>query len=94
MVEASYWLIAIGLVVLIIWVLTREQKRLRERTSEEYEADLANAKQSMMRAGLFELDKFLGPQREKRAAVEYLKDEEQGQTRSGGKSDDADRLEK
>jgi len=94
MVEASYWLIAIALIVLILWLLTREQKRVRNRTAEEYEADLANAKQSMMKAGLLELDKFLGPQNAKRAAVEYLKDEEQGQTKAGGNDEDAHRLEK
>jgi hypothetical protein len=45
----------------------------------------------MLRAGMFELDKFVGNEREKRAAVEYIKDEEQGMTKTGGKDDDLDR---
>ena len=45
----------------------------------------------MLRAGLVELNKFYGEARQKRAAVEYLKDEEQGMTKTGGKDDDANR---
>jgi len=91
MVELSYWLIAIGLIGLMIWALVRENDRLKRRSSEEYEEDVANSKASMMRAGLLELDRFLGSTKQKTAAVEYLKDEEQGQTRTGGKDDDKER---
>jgi hypothetical protein len=38
-----------------------------------------------------ELDKFVGDVSGKRAAVEYIKDEEEGQTRWGGKSDEPER---
>jgi hypothetical protein len=47
----------------------------------------------MLRAGMLELDKFVGNTSAKRAAVEYLKDEEQGLTKSSGKADDKDRTE-
>ena len=63
--------------VLMIWALVRENTARRRRTVEEFERDVANAKQSMMRAGHARLDKFGGNEQNKRAAVEYLKDEEQ-----------------
>jgi hypothetical protein len=46
-----------------------------------------------MRAGMLELDKLAGNERNKRAAVEYLKDEKEGMTRTGSKGDDANRTE-
>jgi hypothetical protein len=88
MIELSYWLIAFGLIALMFWALFRENARLKRRTPEEYEADLANSKASLLRSGLVELDRFLGETKQKTAAVEYLKDEEQGQTKTGGKDDD------
>lgn len=88
MVELSYWLIALGVIALMFWALAREKTRLRRRSAEEYEADLANSKASLMRAGLVEMDRFLGETKQKTAAVEYLKDEEQGQTKAGGKGDE------
>jgi hypothetical protein len=45
----------------------------------------------MLRAGMLELDKFLVNEKEKRAAVEMIKDEQQGMTRAGGKGDGSDR---
>lgn len=91
MVELSYWLLAFALIALMVWALVREKDRLKRRTAEEYEAELANNKASMMRAGLVELDRFLGSTQQKTAAVEYLKDEEQGQTKTGGNDEDKDR---
>jgi hypothetical protein len=91
MQEAVPWLIVLGLIALMIWSLTHENKRQKRRTVEEYERDLANHRSSMMRAGMLELDKFVGNVNEKRAAVEYLKDEEQGATKTGSKGDDEDR---
>ena len=91
--EALAWLIPIAVIVLIFWTTSRESERRRRRSSQDYERDVAEARSSMLRAGMLELDKFAGNTTGKRAAVEYLKDEEQGQTKSGGKDDDADRTE-
>ena len=89
--ETIVWLVLLLLIALMFWSLIRESNRQRNRTVEEYERDLANSRQSMLRAGMLELDKFVGNEREKRTAVEYIKDEEQGMTKTGGKDDDVDR---
>jgi len=89
--EALPWLIILGLIALMIWSLTRENRKQRSRTAQEYEQDLVNHRNSMMRAGMLELDKFVGNVNEKRAAVEFLKDEERGMTKTGSKGDDKDR---
>lgn len=91
MQEAIIWLAVLALIGLGFWALARDNRRLRNRTPQEYERDLANTKSSLLRAGMLELNKFVGQEQQKRAAVEYLKDEEQGMTRTGGKGDDADR---
>jgi flagellar biosynthesis/type III secretory pathway M-ring protein FliF/YscJ len=87
------WLIVILLIGLIFWALVRDYDRRMQRSAQEYERELAEQKSSLMRAGLVELDKFVGDQKNKTAAVEYLKDEQQGQTKTGGKDDEADRTE-
>lgn len=89
--QAIGWLIALALVGLMIWAYSRENAQKRSRSSEEYERDIYAARDSMLRAGMLELDKFVGEAKGKRAAVEFLKDEEQGQTRTGSKGDDAER---
>ncbi|HEX8186195.1 MAG TPA: hypothetical protein VF747_15635 [Blastocatellia bacterium] len=89
--EAVIWLVVLLFIAGAFWSLVRESNRQRNRTVEEYERDLADSRQSMLRAGMLELDKFVGNEREKRAAVEYIKDEEHGMTKSGGKDDDAGR---
>ena len=91
MSDAIVWLAVLGAIALAFWVLARDQQRRRERTSEEYERDLADSRNSMLRAGMLELDKFLVSEKEKRAAVEMIKDEQQGMTKTGGKGDDLDR---
>lgn len=91
MQDAIVWLVVLLLIGVMFWSLAYENKKRRARTVEEYERDQANAKNSLLRAGLVELDKFVGESRQKRAAVEYLKDEEQGMTKTGGKDDDAER---
>jgi len=91
MQDAIIWLAVLALIGLGFWALARDNRRLRNRTPQEYERDLANTKSSLLRAGMLELNKFVGQEQQKRAAVEYLKDEEQGMTRTGGKGDDADR---
>jgi|KBSSwiStaDraftv2_1062776.scaffolds.fasta_scaffold559398_2 hypothetical protein len=91
--EAIAWLVVLALIGLALWSISRENERKRSRSSQEYEREVADARSSMLRAGMLELDKFAGNTNVKRAAVEYLKDEEQGQTKSGGKDDDKDRTE-
>jgi hypothetical protein len=85
------WLVVLGLFGLMIWAFTRENAQKRKRTAAEYERDIVDARESMMRAGMLELDKFVGEAKGKRAAVEYLKDQEEGQTKTGSKGDDKDR---
>jgi hypothetical protein len=89
--QILYWLIPLAFIALMLWSLIHERSRQRKRSSQEFERDLASARISMLRAGMLELDRFAGDARQKRAAVEYIKDEEQGMTKTGGKDDDADR---
>ncbi|MBI3653894.1 MAG: hypothetical protein HY231_22920 [Acidobacteria bacterium] len=89
--EAIGWVIVLAVVALMIWAFARASTRQRHRTAAEYERDIVGARESMLRAGMLELDKFVGEAKGKRAAVEYLKDEQQGQTKSGGKGDEAER---
>ena len=91
MMDALVWLAVLGLIALMFWALARDRERLKNRTAEEYERDLAESRNSMLRAGMLELDKFLVNEKEKRAAVEMIKDEEQGMTKTGSKSDEPDR---
>jgi hypothetical protein len=85
------WLVVLALFALGFWSLARDNERRRNRTAQDFERDLADTKNSLLRAGMLELDKFVGNEQQKRAAVEYLKDEEQGTTKSGGKDDQVDR---
>jgi len=93
MEQGITWIVVLLLISLGFWALFRENSRMKRRTVEEYERDVAEARQSLMQAGMLELDKFAGNEREKRAAVEYLKDEKEGMTRTGSKGDDANRTE-
>jgi hypothetical protein len=77
----------------MFWGLSRENERKRRRTAGEFEREVVDSRNSLMRAGMLDLDRFVGDISGKRAAVEYLKDEEQGQTKTGGKGDDAERTE-
>jgi hypothetical protein len=91
MANALTWIVVLLVIAGLFWSLVRESNRQRNRTVEEYERDLADTRSSLLRAGMIELDKFVGNEREKRAAVEYIKDENQGMTKAGGKDDDVDR---
>jgi hypothetical protein len=91
--EGLTWIVLLLIIALMFWALFRENSRMKRRSIEEYERDLARTQQSLLRAGMLELDKFVGNEREKRAAVEYLKDEKGGMTRTGGRGDDANRTE-
>jgi hypothetical protein len=89
--DAILWLIVLLIIGLAFWSLIRESDRRSRRSVEEYERDVIENKNTLLRAGMLELDKFVGNESQKRAAVEYLKDEQQGQTKTGGKNDEADR---
>ena len=91
MTDALVWLVVLAVIALMFWAIARDRQRLKNRTAAEYERDLAESRNSMLRAGMLELDKFLVNEKEKRAAVEMLKDAEQGMTKTGGKGDDLDR---
>jgi hypothetical protein len=91
MADAIVWLVVLALSGLLFWGLARDRQRLKNRTVAEYERDLAESRNSMLRAGMLELDKFLVSEKEKRAAVEMIRDEEQGMTKTGGRGDDLDR---
>ena len=91
MTDALVWLVALAIIALMFWALARDRQRLKNRTAAEYERDLAESRNSMLRAGMLELDKFLVNEKEKRAAVEMIKDEEQGRFRLSGKGDDLNR---
>lgn len=91
MKESLVWLVVLLMIAGMFWSLVRENNRKSNRTVEEYERELAESRNSMLRAGMLELDKFIVNERDKRAAVEYLKDEQEGLTKTGGKADDVDR---
>lgn len=92
MAELLAWLAVFVAIVLVVWVLVRENDRRRERTVEEWERDYAAGQGKMtqfIQAGGLGLEGILIS--EKREAIQYQKDEEQGMTKSGSKGDDADR---
>jgi hypothetical protein len=86
------WLIALLFIGLMVWALVREHDRMRGRTTEEFERDVARGQglaNNLMRAGGLGLEKVLTD--EKRGAIEYVLDEERGMTKTGSKGDDKDR---
>jgi hypothetical protein len=92
MAQALTWLIVLIAIGLIFWVLVRENDRRRERTVDEWEREFAAGQGKLtqfIQAGALGLEGFLIS--EKREAVQYQKDEEQGMTKTGTKGDDADR---
>ena len=91
MQQALIWLVVLLIIAGMFWALARENNHKRNRSAQEYERDVAEAKDSLLRAGLVELDKFYGASRQKQAAVEYMKDEAQGLHKTGGRGDEADR---
>ena len=91
MQEAFVWLIVLAAIALIFWAIIRENDRKSRRSIEEFERDLADGQESLLRAGMLELDKFIGGENQKRAAIEYRIDEEQGRMKTGAKGDDLKR---
>ena len=92
MEQALYWLVPLGLIGLVFWALVRENDRRKKRTVEEWEKDHAAGQgkaSQFIRAGALGLESILVD--EKRQAVEFMQDEQQGMTKTGGKDDEADR---
>jgi hypothetical protein len=84
------WLIPIAIIVGTILAFSAEKDRKRRRTEAEYQKDLESARGSLIGAGVAGFQKILASN-EKIAAIESLKDEEQGVTKTGDKGDDKDR---
>jgi len=92
MAQALTWVAVLIGIALVFWALVRENDRRRERTIEEWERENAAGQGKMtqfIQAGALGLEGIL--MSEKRQAVQYQKDEEQGMTKTGSKGDDADR---
>lgn len=90
--QLIYWLIPLALIVLSFWLLVRENDRRKHRTVGEWERDFAAGQgkaTQFLKAGALGLEAILI--NEKRQAIEFKQDEQQGTTRTGGKDDDVDR---
>lgn len=90
--QALYWLVPLVVIGLVFWLVVRENARRGRRTVEEWERDYAAGQgktSQFIRAGALGLESILVD--EKRQAIEFVKDEQQGMTKTGGKDDDADR---
>jgi len=90
--QVLYWLVPLALIGLVFWALIRENDRRKQRTVEEWERDHAAGQgktSQFIRAGALGLESILVD--EKRQAVEFMQDEQQGMTKTGGKDDDTDR---
>lgn len=90
--QALVWLAAFVAIGFVFWALARDSDRRRRRTVEEWENDLAAGRgkiNQFIRAGSLGLEAMLIDG--KRQAIEYKQDEEKGTTKTGGKSDDANR---
>ena len=86
------WSVPMALFALVFWSLIRENGRRKRRTVREWERDFAAGQgktTQFIRAGALGLEGILVA--EKRQAIEFLQDEQQGMTRTGGKDDDVDR---
>jgi hypothetical protein len=91
MYEALAWLAVFVIFGFMIWALMKEDTKRRNRTAQDFENDLVETRKSLLRSGMLELDKFIGDTKSKRAAVEYLKDQEEGMHETGSKGDDQER---
>ena len=92
MTELFMWLVVFLAIALVVWTLVRENDRRQQRTVEDWEREHAAGQGKMnqfIRAGGLGLEGILIS--EKREAIQFQKDEEQGMTKTGSKGDDADR---
>jgi len=90
MEQAFPWVIVLGIIGLAFWALARDNARLRRRSVEEFERDLARGSGAMLRGMAGDMEKLFT--NEKRGAIEYVQDEERGMTKTGSKGDDKDRV--
>jgi hypothetical protein len=92
MTQVLTWLIVLLAIPLMIWLLVSENDRRKRRTVAEWEREHAAGQGKMtqfIQAGALGLEGILVD--EKRAAIAFKKDEEQGMTKTGTKGDDRDR---
>lgn len=90
--QLLYWLVPLALIALLFWSVVRENGRRKRRTVAEWERDFAAGQgktTQFIRAGALGLEAILID--EKRQAIEFMQDEKQGMTKTGGKDDDVDR---
>jgi hypothetical protein len=83
------WLIALVLIVAMFWLLSIDYKRKQSRTEEEYEEEVRSGQitgRAMAKAGFLEIEKMFKPSLQ--AAIEYVEDEKQGQTKAQEEGDD------
>ena len=92
MTEALMWLVVFAGIALAFWALVRDSDRRRRRTVADWERDFPAGQGKLtqfIQAGALGLEAILID--EKREAIAYKKDEEQGMTKTGTKGDDRDR---
>ena len=92
MTNALTWLVVFIAIALAIWALVHENDRRRRQTAAEWERDFPAGRGKLTQfigAGMLGLEAILID--EKRQAIAYQKDEQQGMTKTGAKGDDRDR---
>ena len=92
MTQTLIWVVVFLAIGLSLRAIVRENDRRRRRTVEEWERDFAAGQGKMsqyLRAGALGLEAIFVS--EKREAIEYKQDEQQGMTRTGTKGDDGNR---
>jgi len=92
MTQATIWFAVILAIALILWALVHENNRRSKRTTTEWEREFAAGRGKLtqfIQAGALGLEGILID--EKRAAIEFKQDEQQGMTKTGSKGDDETR---
>ncbi|HWN99545.1 MAG TPA: hypothetical protein VNS63_09780 [Blastocatellia bacterium] len=92
MTTAFTWLVVLIAIALAFWAIVRDNDRRRHRTAADWERDFPAGQGKLtqfLQAGALGLEAILMD--EKREAIAYKKDEEQGMTKTGTKGDDRDR---
>lgn len=92
MTQATIWLAVVLGIALIFWAIKRENDRRSRRTVDEWEREFAAGKgmlSQFMQAGALGLEALFVA--EKRQAIEFKQDEQQGTTKTGTKGDDENR---
>ena len=92
MTDVWTWLVVFTAIALVFWAIVRENERRRRRTAADWERDFPAGRGKLtqfIQAGALGLEAILVD--EKREAIAYMKDEQQGMTKTGTKGDDRDR---